>query len=655
MDTARCPQCNAELQNEGSPQGICPACLMQLGLSGAIPSGDHAGDTQRERPVDEAPAEIAPPPAQSWSPRTAGPLFRWPRTRLAWIVALTLIIFGAAMATRLMSTPTPGPPEARLTIATPDTTDPVSLAISPDGRHVVFAGVFEGRPQLWLRPMESTSARPLAVTEGASYPFWSPDSRHLGFFQDRKLKRLTIDRGSVQILANAPQGCGGTWSPRGEILFVPECDGPISRVPVSGGEPTPLWQLEAPGETGHRFPQLLPGGRNVLFYVAGRSEVSGVYVGSIETGERRRLLAADAAARYATMGHVLFVRDGTLFASAVDLDRLEITGDAFPVADRVAVDGAMQVAAVSTSEAGTILYRSGEARELRQVVWSHRNGRREPVGEPDTAGGPVVSPDGRRVAFDRTVNGNRDVWLLDTARGVMSRFTFDPSSDARPIWSPDGTSLAFQSNRKGANDIFQKPANRVGDDELLLGGSDNKAATDWSPDGRFLLYQRRGDTPKTGWDIWALPLGGDRKPWAVVETNFDDVNAQFSPDGRWIAYQSNESGRFEVYVQSFPRPDAKAQITIDGGAQARWRRDGRELFWVAPDGMLRAVPMFLRPGRPIEPGQAQVLFPAHVGAVSSASEPQYDVSPDGQRFVLNTVTNEPNSTVVVILNWKAAR
>jgi serine/threonine protein kinase len=575
-----------------------------------------------------------------------------PRERLLWLLALALVTVIATIAIARTFRPVPPAPEVRLEITTPPTTDPTSIAISPDGQKIVFAATSEGRSQLWLRSLDSVSARPLPGTDFASLPFWSPDSRSLGFFADSKLKRIDLDGGSVQTLANAGLGMGGAWNRDGTILFVPRT-GPILRLAESRGEPVALTRLEAQ-QRSHRHPQFLPDGRHFLYYVPGVPEVRGVYVGQLDGSESRRLLVADTAAVYASPGQLLFVRQGTLFAQNFDPVRLAVTGNPFPVAEQIAVNR-LQSPALSASAAGPLIYRTGSSAGQRQFVWLDRSGREiGKVGDPDVAdpSNPSMSPDSRRVALSRSISGNTDIWLLETARGLLSRFTFDAEPEAYPIWSPDGSHITF--SRSG---LYEKPAAGTGNDDLLLATPTTSNPTDWSPDGRFLLY--RSVDQNENLDIWALPMEGDRKPFPVVQTNFRETDGQFSPDGRWIAYQSDESGRFEIYVQRFPGPGGKVGgkwlISTNGGAQVRWRRDGQELFYIALDGRLMAVAIRLASsGQAVEAGAPVPLFATHVGgAVQGVSRQQYIVSVDGQRFLMNTVTEDATAPITVILNWKA--
>src|SRR5262245_52949858 len=367
--------------------------------------------------------------------------FAWSAFVLVTLVAVVVIV----QALR------PAPPtfEARLEIVTPPTGSPASFAISPDGRKVVFETSIEGRSSLSLRSLDSTSLRQLPGTDGASNPFWSPDSASVGFFAEGKLKRIDIDSGSLRMLASAPTGRGGTWSRSGVILFTPDVAGPVFRISASGdGEPVAVTRVDAPRQGNHRFPQFLPDGRHFLYYVIGTPEARGVYVGQLEGPALPRLLDADAAAVYASSGQLLFVRRGTLFAQGFDPVRLELSADSYRVAEQVIVDNANR-AAISASAAGPIIYRSGSSGGQKQFVWFDRSGKEiGKVGNPDFWGNSSLSPDGSQVAMNRTVDGNMDVWLLELRRSLLRRFTLDPANDTGAIWSPDGGSIVFSSNRK---------------------------------------------------------------------------------------------------------------------------------------------------------------------------------------------------------------
>jgi eukaryotic-like serine/threonine-protein kinase len=454
------------------------------------------------------------------------------KERHAWISIVSLAAAALAVVgvMHFREVPPNAASEMRLELATPPTANPASLAISPDGQKIIFAATGEGGSRLWLRALGSVSSRPLPETDGGIYPFWSPDSRSVGFFADGKLKRIDIDGRSVQALANANFGFGGTWNSDGTILFAPNGLGSLFRIPDSGGEPTAATRVETPKQVNHGFPQFLPDGRHFLYYVQGTSETRGVYIGQLGGLEARRLLAADASAVYVSSGQLLFVRQGTLFAQNFDPNRMQLSGNPSPVAEQVAVNP-FYAAAVSASAVGALVYRARSA-GVQQFVWFDRSGKEiEKVGAADTDDqrSPFVSPDGRHVALDRRVNQNTDVWLLDLERNVFSRFTSSPAVEMLPIWSPDGDQIVFTSGRNGGNDLYRKATIGAGEEAQLLVTPEPKHALDWSADGRFILY--RSLDPKTGWDLWALPSGADRKPHPVAQTEFDERDGQFSPDG----------------------------------------------------------------------------------------------------------------------------
>jgi serine/threonine protein kinase len=548
------------------------------------------------------------------------------------------------------------PPEIIFEVSTPSTSDPISFAISPDGRRLVFSALNERNSQLWVRPLDSVNAQPLAGTDGASYPFWSPDSASIGFFADVKLKRIDIVNGAPQVLADSG-GKGGSWNRDGTILFTPQPPTAILKVPATGGEPVAVTRLE-PGQTSHRFPQFLPDGQHFIYFAQGGSS-QGIYVGSLDGASSKRLTSADAAAVVSPAGFLLFVRQTTLFAQAFDFKRQELSGNPFSVAEHEALDQSGTNVAGISANSSIVAYRSESPGLSRQLTWLDRSGKTMgTIGVPDTAGLSEVelSPDGKRVAVDRTVAANTDVWLMDAALGVPTRFTFDASNDLRPVWSPDGSRIVFSSNRKGVYHLYRKLSNNAGTDELLLESDEFKTATDWSADGRFLLFRSVG--PTTGYDLWVLPLSGDKTPFPFLKTPFDERDGQFSPDGKWIAYQANDSGRFEIYVRPFPGPGGKFQISSNGGVQPRWNKNGKEIFYVSLDSKMMAVPVNLQPdGLSLEKGTPEALFPVRIalGPLPPPGNPkqQYAVSSDGQRFLVNLNADvTAASPITLIYNWK---
>jgi eukaryotic-like serine/threonine-protein kinase len=614
-------------------------------------------DAQRRlRDIGEARIALEEFVTASASPSVA-PAARTDKTKSNRL--LSALLAAAVVAIGVLSVPAirhlrEGPvdaPEMRVDIVTPATTDPISFALSPDGRLLVFVASGVGPPQLWLRPLDSATAQPLPGTEGAVYPFWSPDNRSIGFFAGGKLKRTDIGGGLPQSLTAVLNGRGGTWNKDGTIVF--SSNSALARISSAGGEAAPVIHLDS-GQTSHRFPQFLPDGRHFLFFVQGVADRQGVYLGSLDESASKRLTAADTAGAYAAPGFLLFVRQGSLIAWKFDAVKGELVGDPLTVADPVGFDGGAYQGAFSVSAAGSIAYRAGGAGR-RQLAWFDRAGKLlSTVGEPGDLIYVELSPDEKRIAVERTVQNNEDIYLIDAARGVPTRFTFDPSADRAPGWSPDGSRIVFTSNRKGSFDLYQKPANGAGNEELLLESPGTKTPVDWSPDGRSLLYY---DTdPKTVSDLWVLPMAGEGKPRPFVKTPFDERYGQFSPDGQWVAYHSNENGRFEIFVQPFPGPGGKWQVSANGGIAPRWRRDGKEIFFISPDAKLMAAPVRVS-GSAFESEAPVALFQTRIygGGSLTAQKQQYAVSRDG-RFLMNMSTEEAAaSPITLILNWHPGR
>lgn len=509
----------------------------------------------------------------------------------------------------------------------------------------------------WIRALESLTAEPLPGTEGASYPFWSPDSRFIGFFANGKLKKIEASGGPVQALCDAPDGRGGAWNRDGVILFAPRPIGEsLYRVSSSGGAPVPATRLEpSRQESAHRWPCFLPDGRHFLYLasISTRHARNGIYVGSLDSKETTLLISADSNVAYSPAGHLLFVRDQTLMAQRFDAKRLRLAGEVVPVVERMSQSRGSSHSPFSVSENGVLAYWTGDTK--KELVWFDQVGRR--LGSLGSAGDVPnfsFSPDEKRVALARTDarSGASDIWVVEVSRGVSSRLTLDRLEENFPIWSPDGTRIVFSSNRNGPEDLYQKDSTGAGREELLY-KSDvaHKHPLDWSRDGRFILYHTR--QPRTGSDILALPLFGNREPIPFLSTEFEEQHAQFSPDGRHVAYASDESGVYEIYVQPFPGPGEKLQISTQGGVQPRWRRDGKGIFYVAPDARMMAAPLSPRSGS-LSVGIPRALFKTPIIPDEFHASLDYAVTADGQRFLIATPTSETLVfPVTVVLNWAA--
>jgi Tol biopolymer transport system component len=583
-------------------------------------------------------------------------------SRIGWGIAASAlgVVFLAIAATLYLGPVAPEPVVTRLDVATPPTNDAFAFALSHDGRQLAFVANGEKGPQLWLRSLDQVMAQPLAGTEGAAYPFWAPDGRAIGFFADGKLKRINPIGGTVQVLADASLGRGGTWKPDGVIVFAPSASDALMRVTATGGTAAPVTRL-ASGQGSHRFPQFLPDGRRFLFLMTtGQPRTQGIYVGSLDGGEPTRVMPAETAGVYAAPGYLLLVSQGVLAAYPFDAARGTVTGEPMPVAQSVGTNDGSFHSAFSVSGDGVLTHRPG-AGSRRQLVWVDRAGKLVgAIGPPDenALANPELLPDGQRIAVARTVQGNADVWLIDVGTGVPTRFTFDISLENAAVWSPDGSQVVFRSTRNGVYDFFVKPTNGAADEQPLLVTLQAKSSLDWSRDGRFLLYSTQD--PKTASDLWALPMMGERKPFAVLQSSFDEIGGQFSPDGRWLAYASNESGRYEIYVRTFPESGGKWQVSVAGGVQPRWRRDGGELYYVALDTRLMAVPIRLPPETltlearaPVALFSTRMATGGNIVSTGFLARAQYVVAPDG-RFLMNVAADDAvTSPITIVLNWAA--
>jgi Tol biopolymer transport system component len=573
------------------------------------------------------------------------------RERLAWaafaVALLAALGFAAAWARRAPR------PEAvvRFTVPMPEGVSAVGPpALSPDGRKLAFdAADVGGRRQIWMRPLDQLEARPLAGTEGALRPIWSPDSRFVAFMAGGKLRKVDVNGGPPQTICDAPNGADGSWSPEGVILFDGRGSDPVWRVPAAGGVAKPEVEV-GPDKAaiGAGWPHFLPDGRHFLYLARLQlSEAESLMVKSLGANDSRELLKTSSLVHFARPGYLLYVREQTLVAQPFDTGSLQLEGEPIPLGEGLGV-GDLGLASFSISDTGVLAYRAGLS-EGRQLLWFDRAGKETPaLEEPGSYRDAWLSPDGKRLAFDLSKGSEgADIWIRDVARGVASRFTFDSANESDPVWSPDGRSLVYSMQRKSV-DLMRKDAAGTREAELLLETDEDKYASEWSRDGKYLLYVSQGK--QTGFDVWALPMTGEKKPIPVATTRFSELFGTFSPDAAYVTYSSNESGRREVYVQEFPEARNKWQLSTSGGAQPFWSGDGKEIFYRTPDAHVMSVPV--KTGGGFTAGVPRALFQARFANVVARAH--YRPTPDGQRFlVLAPLRQETIPPTTVVLNWTA--
>jgi Tol biopolymer transport system component len=591
------------------------------------------------------------------------------RGKWIWIAATVIVslipcLFAFAYFTRKA----PDTPVARFTFAPPFKALAIDVAVSPDAKRIVFAGA-GGGSALWLRSVDSLTAEQLSGTDGATRPFWSPDGRSLGFFSgDGRLKKVEVSnrQSSVQTLTSgAYPNNGGAWGPEG-ILYSPEATGTgLYRItPAGGGAPVEVTRLNsARHEIAHRYPQFLPDGRHFIYWVwSGLEENTGIYAGSLDPKEKLPegpLVRTWREARYADPGYLLFLQGTRLVAQQFDTARLRLTGEPLSLPELVGLHwGGTGHAMFSVSPGDVLAYQEAVPPPASRIVWRDRAGKQlRSIEAPRGTLGNLLSlaPDEKRVALTgEDENTLEDLWVVDLERATSLRLTAIHGSDQQPVWSPDGSRVAFRSNRTGVYDLYGKNVNGSSEEELLVKSLHSKTPTSWSPDGRFLAYEE--DHPKTGADIWVLPLEGDRKPFPFLQTEFEEGDGRLSPvpDGQghqWMAYCSNETGGYEIYLRPFlpgmPNGPAgpKVRVSTGGGFNPRWRRDGRELFYRLDNKLMAmAVKLDVTP----EIGTPQPLFEGNFGGSG------YAPFADGRRFLMVEAAGEPPAPKInVVLNWTA--
>ncbi len=576
------------------------------------------------------------------------------RERAAWVAAAVFALVAAGLGAReLLREPPPTPRTIRFQIAAPAGLTSVGMPkVSPDGRIIAFdASDSTGTSRIWVQPLDALSAHPLDGTEGTTRPTWSPDSRTLAFFSGTQLKRVDAAGGAVRVLLDGVRGSDCSWSPEGVILFDGSSGDSIRSVPATGGVASPATRIDrARGQSECAWPHFLPDGKHFLFQAQyGGSAGDSLMVGELGSYETRTLGPASSLMDYSEPGYILWVQDGALRARRFDVGSMSFRGEPFPVTTQIS-SSSNGLANFSVSRNGVLVCRAGDS-GLRRLTWVDRSGKlMGNVGPLGAYGEPALDPAGHRVVVEVTdgTSSNQDLWIVDDARGVSSRFTYDPKEDFAGLWSPQGDRIAFTSGRGGQWDIYVKDSRGMGGATAVWQDSTRKMPTDWSRDGRTILVQRLGGSSQ--WDTWALPVGEDTKPFPVLAGEFAEVQGRLSPDGRWIAYTSNESGQVQIYVQPFPGPGGKWQVSNAGGSEPQWRGDGKELYYLSTDRAVMAVPVDATSG--FHTGTPQVLFHADVPG-NFITRNRFCASEDGQRFLLISTRMTQLPPITVVLNWTA--
>ena len=597
--------------------------------------------------------------------------------RRTLVLSLATLLLGSAITGmsiwNLKPPPAPPPrPESRFTITLPPGQQlavPESgpaVALSPDGTHLAYVAREGLTDQVYLRAMDSLEARPIPGTQAATGgttqidPFFSPDSQWLGFFAGGKLKKVSVSGGAALTICDAVSSDGVSWGSQGMIAFAPGLIPFLQQVSDAGGAPQPLTRLQQ-GEVYHGWPDFLPGGKAVFFIVTpsgGNYRTNGhIAIQSLGAAEHRSLIDGGVYPHYAPSGHLVYVQGETLMAVPFDPQRLAVTGAAVPMIEGVLQSIGNGDAQYSFSATGSLVYVPGAIQSVQlKLVWVNRNGSEQPVAAPAHAYlNPRISPDGRRVAVG-IAEQERQVWLYDLSRETMTRFTFQGDNNVTPFWTPDGRRIVFISNKEGPRNLFWQLADGSGGLERLTTSQFIQIPGSWSPDGQLLAFSEVNGA--TGYDIWVLRVGDPsaasgqvRKAQVFLQTKFNEAAPQFSPDGHWLAYVSDESGRKEIYVQPYPGPGGKWQISTEGGVEPLWNRNGRELFYRSGKKMM-AVEITTKPS--FSAGRPKMLFEGQYQSLPTISTPNYDVSPDGQRFLMLKPSEQAQAAptqINVVLNW----
>jgi serine/threonine protein kinase/Tol biopolymer transport system component len=618
-----------------------------------------AGDIARELKWIAEGGSQASAQAQTISHRRKLPYLPW---AMAAIGVAFAAVFGVLLANR---TPKTQPlirslilPEENTTpLIMQDNAGPVVLA--PDGSALAYVAMdSHGQILLWVRKLNEIHARSIPGTDGANFPFWSADSRAIGFFAGGKLKTTALEGGTPSIVCDAPLGRGGTWNSDGTILFAPTFESGLFQASSSGGTPQPVTKLDKSKHDSHRWPHFLPDGQHFIYLAithnSPRDPNNGIYFGSLDGKENRLLMQSDSQADYSS-GYLLFLRETVLTAQPFNSKTSSLEGSPVPIAEQVLLDPGTWRATISATEGGLLAYLSGGA-GANQLTWYDRSGKNIGMAGDKTLNlnHVRISPDGLKIAADLGESLS-DIWIFDVQRAVSTRFTFGPSNSTSPVWSKDGKWIVYNNIERGNLNIYRKSASGMGQAELLFEG--NNGVENWpsdlSPDGSRLLYAV-GDLVGAA-QLWELPLSGnDRKPRPILPSGFITMEARYSPDGRWIAYTSNESGKFEVYVIPSNGSGGKWQISSGGGQQPLWRRDGKELFYLSSEDKLMSVPIKLNSDS-VQADAARPLFSLanSILSVNGLVAP-YDVSPDGKRFVVVTIEQGKSFPINLVTNWTAA-